>query len=82
MIGFFFLQPIDISVIQDKFPENKGGLKEHYDRCPPNSFFMVKVWVSTRTQSHQGQIHVYCENDPNGRFLCFVGRYELSGNQS
>ncbi|GAV07845.1 hypothetical protein RvY_17632 [Ramazzottius varieornatus] len=37
--------PIDISVIQDKFPENKGGLKEHFDRCPANAFFMVKVWA-------------------------------------
>lgn len=32
--------------IYDKFPEKKGGLKELYEKGPPNAFFLVKFWVS------------------------------------
>uniref|UniRef100_A0A8C8YYZ4 Transcriptional enhancer factor TEF-4 n=1 Tax=Prolemur simus TaxID=1328070 RepID=A0A8C8YYZ4_PROSS len=31
--------------IYDKFPEKKGGLRELYDRGPPNTFFLVKFWA-------------------------------------
>ncbi|OQV19393.1 Transcriptional enhancer factor TEF-1 [Hypsibius exemplaris] len=39
------LETIDIRQIYDKFPEKKGGLKELYDRGPPNAFFLVKFWA-------------------------------------
>lgn len=46
------LEDIDIRQISDKFPGNKGGLKELYDKGPPNAFFLVKFWVSARNQWH------------------------------
>ena len=39
------MESIDIRQIYDKFPEKKGGLKELYERGPPNLFFLVKFWV-------------------------------------
>jgi len=43
------LEPIDVRQIQDKFPEKKGGLKELYDRGPPEGFFLVKFWADLNT---------------------------------
>jgi len=40
------LEDIDVRQISDKFPANKGGLKELYDKGPANAFFLVKFWVS------------------------------------
>lgn len=40
------LEDIDIRQISDKFPQNKEGLKELYDKGPQNAFFLVKFWVS------------------------------------
>lgn len=40
------LEDIDIVQISDKFPGSKGGLKELYDKGPPNAFFLVKFWVN------------------------------------
>lgn len=39
------LEDIDIRQISDKFPQNKEGLKELYDKGPQNAFFLVKFWV-------------------------------------
>ncbi|XP_015416326.1 PREDICTED: transcriptional enhancer factor TEF-5 [Myotis davidii] len=35
---------VDVRQIYDKFPEKKGGLKELYEKGPPNAFFLVKFW--------------------------------------
>lgn len=40
------LEAVDVRQIYDKFPEKKGGLKELYEKGPPNAFFLVKFWVS------------------------------------
>lgn len=40
------LEAVDVRQIYDKFPEKKGGLKELYDKGPPEAFFLVKFWVS------------------------------------
>jgi len=37
---------VDIRQIADKFPDERGGLKELYDRGPPAAFFLVKFWVN------------------------------------
>lgn len=39
------LEAVDVRQIYDKFPEKKGGLKELYEKGPPNAFFLVKFWV-------------------------------------
>lgn len=39
------LEDIDLRQISDKFPSNKTGLKELYDKGPQNAFFLVKFWV-------------------------------------
>ncbi|RWS31295.1 transcriptional enhancer factor TEF-1-like protein [Leptotrombidium deliense] len=39
------LEDIDIRQISDKFPANKGGLKELYDKGPSDAFFLVKFWA-------------------------------------
>ena len=36
---------IDLRQISDKFPQNKNGLKELYDRGPLDAFYLVKCWV-------------------------------------
>lgn len=41
------LEAVDVRQIYDKFPEKKGGLKELYEKGPPNAFFLVKFWVSS-----------------------------------
>ncbi|XP_012883034.1 PREDICTED: transcriptional enhancer factor TEF-4 [Dipodomys ordii] len=41
------LESVDVRQIYDKFPEKKGGLRELYDRGPPQAFFLVKFWVSS-----------------------------------
>lgn len=46
------LEDIDIRQISDKFPQNKEGLKELYDKGPQNAFFLVKFWVSFLFLSH------------------------------
>ncbi|KAG8567915.1 hypothetical protein GDO81_013830 [Engystomops pustulosus] len=38
------LESVDVRQIYDKFPEKKGGLKELYEKGPPNAFFLVKFW--------------------------------------
>ncbi|XP_041426464.1 TEA domain transcription factor 4 S homeolog isoform X3 [Xenopus laevis] len=39
------LESVDVRQIYDKFPEKKGGLKELYEKGPPNAFFLVKFWA-------------------------------------
>lgn len=39
------LEDIDVRQISDKFPSNKDGLKELFDRGPQTSFFLVKFWA-------------------------------------
>uniref|UniRef100_A0A6Q2YFA9 TEA domain-containing protein n=1 Tax=Esox lucius TaxID=8010 RepID=A0A6Q2YFA9_ESOLU len=40
-----YLEAVDIRQIYDKFPEKKGGLKELFEKGPPNAFFLVKFWA-------------------------------------
>lgn len=42
--------------IYDKFPEKKGGLKELYEKGPPNAFFLVKFWVRPTLLTQDGQL--------------------------
>lgn len=39
------LEDIDLRQISDKFPSNKGGLKDLYDEGPQDAFFLVKFWA-------------------------------------
>ena len=41
-----YLEAVDIRQIYDKFPEKKGGLKELFEKGQPDTFFLVKFWVS------------------------------------
>ncbi|XP_075136306.1 transcriptional enhancer factor TEF-4 isoform X2 [Leptodactylus fuscus] len=43
------LESVDVRQIYDKFPEKKGGLKELYEKGPPNAFFLVKFWADLNT---------------------------------
>lgn len=49
------LEAVDVRQIYDKFPEKKGGLKELYEKGPPNAFFLVKFWVRLLPAQH-GQL--------------------------
>ncbi|XP_041705548.1 transcriptional enhancer factor TEF-3-like isoform X2 [Coregonus clupeaformis] len=40
-----YLEAVDIRQIYDKFPEKKGGLKELFEKGPPDTFFLVKFWA-------------------------------------
>lgn len=44
-LGHSYLEDIDLRQICDKFPSNKTGLKELYDKGPQDAFFLVKFWV-------------------------------------
>lgn len=39
------LETIDIRVVYEMFPEDRGGLEELSDRGPSDAFFLVKIWV-------------------------------------
>ena len=43
------IEAIDIRQIYDKFPENKGGLKELFEKGPSQLFFLVKFWADLNT---------------------------------
>jgi transcriptional enhancer factor len=45
------LEDIDLRQITDKFPSNRGGLKELYDKGPENAFFLVKFWADLNIPS-------------------------------
>lgn len=45
------LEDIDLRQITDKFPSNKGGLKELYEKGPENAFFLVKFWADLNIPS-------------------------------
>lgn len=45
------LEDIDLRQISDKFPSNKSGLKDLYDKGPQNAFFLVKFWVCINSLS-------------------------------
>uniref|UniRef100_A0AAY4CLM3 TEA domain-containing protein n=1 Tax=Denticeps clupeoides TaxID=299321 RepID=A0AAY4CLM3_9TELE len=47
------LEAVDIRQIYDKFPEKNGGLKELYEKGPPNSFFLVKFWADLNSSGVQ-----------------------------
>lgn len=47
---------MDVRQIYDKFPEKKGGLKELYEKGPPNAFFLVKFWVRPTLLTQDGQL--------------------------
>lgn len=49
------LEAVDVRQIYDKFPEKKGGLKELYEKGPPNAFFLVKFWVRLLLPTQDGQ---------------------------
>ncbi|KAM4819816.1 transcriptional enhancer factor TEF-3 [Thomomys bottae] len=44
-----YLEAVDIRQIYDKFPDKKGGLKELFQRGPPDAFFLVKFWADLNT---------------------------------
>lgn len=50
------LEAVDVRQIYDKFPEKKGGLKELYEKGPPNAFFLVKFWVRPLLLTQDGQL--------------------------
>lgn len=54
------LEAVDVRQIYDKFPEKKGGLKELYEKGPPNAFFLVKFWVSCARPSLPGSPSPRC----------------------
>jgi len=43
------LESVDIRQIADKFPDQKGGLKDLYDKGPQAAFFLVKFWADINT---------------------------------
>ncbi|XP_029524234.1 transcriptional enhancer factor TEF-3-like isoform X5 [Oncorhynchus nerka] len=45
-----YLEAVDIRQIYDKFPEKKGGMKELFEKGPPNAFFLVKFWASEKME--------------------------------
>ncbi|XP_036386404.1 transcriptional enhancer factor TEF-5-like isoform X1 [Megalops cyprinoides] len=47
------LEAVDIRQIYDKFPEKKGGLKDLYEKGPPNAFFLVKFWADLNISGMQ-----------------------------
>ncbi|XP_021115605.1 transcriptional enhancer factor TEF-5 isoform X1 [Heterocephalus glaber] len=48
------LEAVDVRQIYDKFPEKKGGLKELYEKGPPNAFFLVKFWADLNSAVQEG----------------------------
>ncbi|KAJ8031378.1 Transcriptional enhancer factor TEF-1 [Holothuria leucospilota] len=54
-----YLQAIDVRQIYDKFPEKKGGLKDLYDKGPPEAFFLVKFWADLNTTLSEDQSAFY-----------------------
>uniref|UniRef100_A0A8C2LS33 Transcriptional enhancer factor TEF-5 n=1 Tax=Cricetulus griseus TaxID=10029 RepID=A0A8C2LS33_CRIGR len=48
------LEAVDVRQIYDKFPEKKGGLKELYEKGPPNAFFLVKFWADLNSTVQEG----------------------------
>ena len=44
---------MDVRQIQDKFPEKKEGLKELYEKGPPDGFFLVKFWADLNTNASE-----------------------------
>ncbi|XP_015343084.1 transcriptional enhancer factor TEF-5 isoform X1 [Marmota marmota marmota] len=48
------LEAVDVRQIYDKFPEKKGGLKELYEKGPPNAFFLVKFWADLNSTIQEG----------------------------
>uniref|UniRef100_A0A6I8P057 TEA domain transcription factor 2 n=1 Tax=Ornithorhynchus anatinus TaxID=9258 RepID=A0A6I8P057_ORNAN len=60
------LESVDVRQIYDKFPEKKGGLRELYERGPPNAFFLVKFWADLNS----GQ------SEEPGRFYGVTSLYE------
>ncbi|XP_026188157.1 transcriptional enhancer factor TEF-5 isoform X3 [Mastacembelus armatus] len=48
------LEPIDVRQIYDKFSEKKGGLKELFEKGPPNAFFLVKFWADLSSDIEEG----------------------------
>ncbi|RWS14368.1 transcriptional enhancer factor TEF-1-like protein [Dinothrombium tinctorium] len=64
------LEDIDIRQISDKFPQNKGGLKELYDRGPSDAFFLVKFWADLNIPPTMA--------DENGAFYGVTALFESS----
>ncbi|KAB1261179.1 Transcriptional enhancer factor TEF-5 [Camelus dromedarius] len=48
------LEAVDVRQIYDKFPEKKGGLKELYEKGPPDAFFLVKFWADLNSTIQEG----------------------------
>merc|ERR1719350_819936 len=43
------LEPVDVQQIKDKFPSNKEGLEQLYNKGPQEGFFLVKFWADLNT---------------------------------
>ncbi|XP_063052753.1 transcriptional enhancer factor TEF-3-like isoform X4 [Engraulis encrasicolus] len=65
-----YLEAVDIRQIYDKFPEKKGGLKELFEKGPPNAFFLVKFWAD---------LSINLQDDSN-YFYGVSSQYESSDN--
>merc|ERR1719479_774125 len=65
------LEPVDVQQIQDKFPSNKEGLKELYNKGPQDGFFLVKFWADLNTN----------EGD-DGSFYGVTSTYESTENMT
>ncbi|XP_033628739.1 transcriptional enhancer factor TEF-1-like isoform X1 [Asterias rubens] len=66
------LEAVDVRQIYDKFPEKKGGLKELYDKGPPEAFFLVKFWADLNTNL----------SEETGAFYGVTSQYESPENMT
>lgn len=66
------LEAVDIRQIYDKFPENKGGLRELYEKGPQSVFFLVKFWADLNANV----------KDESGSFYGVSSTYESSENMT
>ncbi|XP_038048945.1 transcriptional enhancer factor TEF-1-like isoform X4 [Patiria miniata] len=66
------LEAVDVRQIYDKFPEKKGGLKELYDKGPPEAFFLVKFWADLNTNL----------SEETGAFYGVTSQYESPDNMT
>lgn len=68
------LERIDISQIQDKFPEI-GGPDGMFQRAPPDSFFLVKFWADINDHDHETS---YANMDDQNYYFGFSSHFETN----
>lgn len=78
------LEKIDIKQIYDKFPSDKGGLKDLFETGPKSIFFLVKFWVNlnipekTPPDLFYGHDNVY-ESDERIQIKCSTKACSFGG---